>query len=58
VDLFDVYRGAGIGDGRRSLAFTMRLDAPDRTLTDEEVARVRLACIEAVESAHTATLRG
>jgi phenylalanyl-tRNA synthetase beta chain len=56
--LFDVYRGAGIAPGRRSLAFTLRLDAPDHTLTDVEVAQVRQRCIEAVESAFGATLRG
>ena len=56
--LFDVYRGPGIAEGRRSLAFTLRLDALDHTLTDAEVAEVRRRCIEAVESAHGATLRG
>jgi phenylalanyl-tRNA synthetase beta chain len=56
--LFDVYRGAGIAEGRRSLAYTLRLDAPDHTLTDDEVAEVRQRCIAAVESAHQAALRG
>ncbi len=56
--LFDVYRGAGIAEGRRSLAFTLRLDALDHTLTDAEVAEVRRRCVEVVESAHGATLRG
>jgi phenylalanyl-tRNA synthetase beta chain len=56
--LFDVYRGPGIAEGRRSLAYTLRLDAPDHTLTDVEVATVRDRCIEAVESRHRATLRG
>jgi phenylalanyl-tRNA synthetase beta chain len=56
--LFDVYRGAGIADGRRSLAYALRLDALDHTLTDDEVAEVRRRCIEAVESAYRASLRG
>src|ERR671919_18898 len=56
--LFDIYRGPGIAEGRRSLAYTLRLDALDHTLTDDEVAEVRRRCIEAVESAHSATLRG
>jgi phenylalanyl-tRNA synthetase beta chain len=56
--LFDVYRGRGIAEGHRSLAYSLRLDAPDHTLTDDEVAEVRRRCIEAVESAHPATLRG
>jgi phenylalanyl-tRNA synthetase beta chain len=41
LDLFDVYRGAGVGAGRRSLAYRLRLQAPDRTLTDADVADVR-----------------
>ena len=40
VRLFDVYTGVQVGEGRRSLAFTLRLRAPDRTLTAEEVAEV------------------
>jgi phenylalanyl-tRNA synthetase beta chain len=56
--LFDVYRGPGITPGRRSLAYALRLDAPDHTLTDEEVAELRQRCIETVESTLSATLRG
>jgi phenylalanyl-tRNA synthetase beta chain len=56
--LFDVYRGAGIAEGRRSLAYALRLDAPDHTLTDKEVAELRQRCIDAVETAFPATLRG
>ena len=41
LELFDVYRGAGVGEGRRSLAYRLRLQAPDRTLTDADVADVR-----------------
>jgi phenylalanyl-tRNA synthetase beta chain len=56
--LFDVYRGPGIAEGRRSLAYSLRLDALDHTLTDDEVAEIRRRCIEAVESAFPASLRG
>jgi len=56
--LFDVYRGPGIAAGRRSLAYSLRLEATDHTLTDDEVAEVRRRGISAVESAHAATLRG
>jgi phenylalanyl-tRNA synthetase beta chain len=58
VTLFDVFRGAQVAAGRRSLAYRLRFQAPDHTLTDEEVAVVRQACIDAVEAAHPATLRG
>ncbi|HEY5024404.1 MAG TPA: phenylalanine--tRNA ligase subunit beta [Acidimicrobiales bacterium] len=57
VALFDVYRGDAMPAGMRSLAYRLRLCAPDRTLTDEEVAQRRAACIEAVEQAHDAHLR-
>ena len=42
----------------RSLAFAVRLQAVDHTLTDAEVAEVRTRLIEAVASAHRAVLRG
>ncbi|HEV2811358.1 MAG TPA: phenylalanine--tRNA ligase subunit beta [Acidimicrobiales bacterium] len=57
VTLFDAYRGDQMGPGRRSLAWTIRFQAPDRTLTDEEVAAARSRLVDAVEGAHPATLR-
>jgi phenylalanyl-tRNA synthetase beta chain len=39
VEPFDVYAGAGIPAGTRSIAFRLRFRAPDRTLTDDEVDR-------------------
>jgi phenylalanyl-tRNA synthetase beta chain len=47
VALFDVYRGDGVGPGRRGLAYRLRYAALDRTLTDEEVAALRQAAIDA-----------
>jgi phenylalanyl-tRNA synthetase beta chain len=41
LTLFDVFRGPGIEAGARSLAYRMRLQANDRTLTDAEVAAIR-----------------
>jgi phenylalanyl-tRNA synthetase beta chain len=58
VSLFDVYRGDQVAAGRRSLAYSVRFQAPDRTLTDDEVGAARQALIDAVTSAHPATLRG
>ena len=49
VRQFDVYRGKGVPDGHRSIAYRIRLQAPDKTLTDEAVAEVRTKCIQAVE---------
>jgi phenylalanyl-tRNA synthetase beta chain len=47
LELFDVYRGAGVGEGRRSLAYRLRLQAADRNLTDADIAEVRRACTAA-----------
>lgn len=58
VALFDVFRSEQLGEGHRSLAYTLRFEASDRTLNDAEVAQARQSCIEAVTSAHDATLRG
>ena len=58
VALFDVFRSDQLGEGRRSLAYTLRFEASDRTLNDAEVAQARQSCIEAVTTAHQATLRG
>lgn len=46
VDMFDVYRSRDLG-GARSLAFRIRLQAHDRTLTDTEIGELRNKCIEA-----------
>lgn len=56
--LFDRFEGSELGEGRVSLAYRLRFRAPDRTLTDDEVAEMRQACIDAAASAHDAELRG
>lgn len=58
VALFDVFRSEQLGQGCRSLAYTLRFEAADRTLNDAEVAAARQTCIEAVTTTHNATLRG
>jgi len=57
VTLFDVYRGAPIPEGSKSLAYALTYQTDDRTLTDKEVARVRKAIINAAEHRLGATLR-
>lgn len=47
IRLFDVYRSSDMAD-ERGLAYRIRIQAPDRTLAEEDVARVREACIAAV----------
>ena len=43
VQVFDLYRGEQAGEGNKSLALRLEFRAPDRTLTDEEVAQLRAA---------------
>jgi phenylalanyl-tRNA synthetase beta chain len=57
VTLFDVYRGTGIPEGTRSLAYRLRFCSADHTLTDEEVGALRTRCIDAAVKAFGATLR-
>jgi phenylalanyl-tRNA synthetase beta chain len=57
VRLFDVYRGEQIGAGRKSLAYALTYQAPDRTLTDEEVAKLRKKIVGRLEREVGAVLR-
>ncbi|MCJ7672487.1 MAG: hypothetical protein MUP67_10665, partial [Acidimicrobiia bacterium] len=56
--VFDEFRSDALGAGLRSLAFSLRYRAPDRTLTDAEVGDLRRQAIDAVVATHGATLRG
>ena len=56
VTLFDVYRGDRVPDGTRSLAYRLRLQAPDRNLTDGDIADVRRG-VEAAATKLGADLR-
>jgi phenylalanyl-tRNA synthetase beta chain len=58
IRIFDEFRRDELGPGRRSVAFNVRFRAPDRTLTDTEVADLRQRCIDAVIRTHGARLRG
>ncbi len=48
AEIFDVYTGAQVGEGRRSLALALTFRADDRTLTDEDVAPVREKIVAAL----------
>ncbi len=50
VSIFDLYRGAQVGEGNKSLALRLEFRAPDRTLTDDEVAERRKAIERELES--------
>jgi phenylalanyl-tRNA synthetase beta chain len=49
VEVFDVYRGEQVGEGRRSLALSLDFRAPDRTLTDADVVPLRERIVQALE---------
>jgi phenylalanyl-tRNA synthetase beta chain len=57
VRVFDVYAGAQVGDGRKSVAVNVVMRAADRTLSAEDVLAVRMALIAAAEAAFGAVLR-
>ncbi len=57
VRLFDVYAGEQVGEGKRSLAYTLRFRAPDRTLTSEEANAARDAAVAVATERHGAVLR-
>lgn len=57
IELFDTYRGNGVADGSRSLAFRLRFQATDRTMVDDEVGELRAACIAAAQKQKGVTLR-
>ncbi|MDV8001723.1 phenylalanine--tRNA ligase subunit beta [Rhodococcus sp. IEGM 1408] len=58
VRLFDVYTGAQLGEGRKSLAYALTFRAVDRTLTEDEATRWRTAAVDAAEAEVGASLRG
>lgn len=57
VRLFDLYRGEQIGAGKKSLAYSLTYQAPDRTLTDDEVAKLRQRIVRRLEQELGARLR-
>lgn len=58
VRLFDVYRGAPVPEGSRSLAYSLVYQADDKTLTDAEVAGIHNKIVRRLERELGATLRG
>ena len=57
VHLFDVFTGEQIGEGKKSLAFAVRLRSTEGTLTAEQIGGARRRCIAAVETAVGGVLR-
>lgn len=57
IELFDVYRGSQVPEGRKSMAFRITYRHPDRTLTDDEVNALQERLLEKVLPALDAQLR-
>ncbi|GGC93653.1 phenylalanine--tRNA ligase subunit beta [Chelatococcus reniformis] len=55
--VFDVYEGPHVGDGRKSIAVSVRLQPTERTLTDADIEAVSTRIVEAVAKRTGATLR-
>lgn len=58
LELFDVYTGAPIPDGQRSLAYRMSFRAQDRTLEDAEISKLREKIARKLQSELGAAIRG
>ena len=57
VSLFDIYRGPGVADGKKSVAFNLVLRADDRSLTGDEADEDVQSILASLESDHGAVLR-
>jgi len=55
--IFDVYEGRPVPEGKKSLAYSVSYQAPDRTLTEEDVARARRRLLERLRRELGAELR-
>lgn len=58
VQLFDVYTGEGIPSGKKSVAYALTFQSPERTLTDAEVERALTDILAALRERFGAELRG
>ena len=57
IRLFDIYRGTGVPEGKKSMAFALELRADDRTLTDTDSEQVVSKVLEALKASVGAILR-
>ena len=58
VDVFDVYEGAGVGDGKKSIALAVTLQPREKTLTDAEIDAIGAKIVAEIAKRYGATLRG
>ncbi len=55
--LFDVFRGEQIGEGKKSLAYSLTYQSPERTLNDQEAAQIRQRIIRRLDQELGAKIR-
>ena len=58
VRVFDEFVGGSLGEGKKSLAITVRIQPSEKTLTDEDIEAVGAKVVEKVTKATGGTLRG
>ena len=57
MKLFDIYRGVGVPEGKKSMAFSLELRADDRTLTDTDSEGVVSKVLASLKEKLDASLR-
>ena len=57
IRVFDVYRGEQVGEGRKSVAFSVAYQSPERTLSEKDATRLRDAIVKALGEQYGAELR-
>ena len=57
IQVFDVYRGGQIPEGRKSIALRVAFQSPERTLSDEDACRLRERVVSALAERFGAELR-
>ena len=58
VEIFDIYKGKGVEDGKKSVAINVIIQPKDKTLSDAEIDSISKKIVEAVTSKCGAALRG
>ena len=57
AEVFDVFTGEKIGAGRKSVAFRVRIQAEDRTLTDADVHSIHTKVVNLLENRFGGSIR-
>ena len=57
VEVFDVFEGTHVGEGKKSMAIAVTVQPRDKTLTDEEIDKISAAIVAAVGKATGGVLR-